>query len=891
MTGIFTLLSVIAILMAYSARKSSQAHAKTIITLTRELADLRQKIVILQLKSSVQPATAAEPHTKQPHIQTDIADSSTSATPQAASITTPASKPLSPAPKTAPASQKIALPIQQTAYIPQAHEPDWFERVIENIQQNWMIWLGGISVGLAGIFMVSHSIRSGYIGPNTQIILALLTGVLLHVGAEYLRRRNLIQPKASPHGTHQVFAALAGGGSITLYAALLTAIHYYQLISPLFAFAALSAVALSTMALSLIHGPVLAILGLTSAYAVPLLTGSEGGSINILLTYILIVTLASLLLTRFVFRLWLWRATLIGATGWWLLAIEAAPVQLSTVAYLAILLWAFIVIPAAQVHQNRNNNDEISIKKINFSSLPLQAGCLIFFAWIMSMAGQQGDAVLQWSWIVLLPVTAFIAAQRPCAWYLVWGAILVEALGWLAYALELTHTGWSLTVLDVSTFGPYLIMSVIISILVGAWFWLKNGPQHTWMSFTLLSPIAWFLLGYLTLGGSVHTDMWSAAALILGVTYGVLTGVFQNNERYRPALVWVILGLHLSYSLAVVFYFSEAALTLAFAFQFISLSVLAKRFELPWLYLILKVVLAIVVTRLTFNPWLATYDIGEHWSLWTYGGSTLFAVIATRIIPAQEPIQRWLEAAALHLFVLFAGAELRYWLYDGDIFASEFSMTEVTINMLLWGSLAITYDIRAQVSTSMSSLYRVFSAVLIGLSALCYVLLLTRFNPWWSGELVSATPIFNILLPAYLGATVLVLAVISRLPNNVSDRIRRNLQWLTGGSFLLFTLLEIRQLWSGADLSLNNPTSEGELYTYSVVGLMYACAAIILSSRYEKPMLYKVGMGLIAVVIAKIFLVDMSGLQGFWRVAAFMGLGFVLLGLAWKYQKSNTTSD
>jgi uncharacterized membrane protein len=55
-------------------------------------------------------------------------------------------------------------------------------------------------------------------------------------------------------------------------------------------------------------------------------------------------------------------------------------------------------------------------------------------------------------------------------------------------------------------------------------------------------------------------------------------------------------------------------------------------------------------------------------------------------------------------------------------------------------------------------------------------------------------------------------------------------------------------------------------------------------------MLYKAGMALLGLVIAKIFLVDMAGLQGLWRVAAFMGLGLALLGLAWMYRKAQPSA-
>jgi uncharacterized membrane protein len=44
-------------------------------------------------------------------------------------------------------------------------------------------------------------------------------------------------------------------------------------------------------------------------------------------------------------------------------------------------------------------------------------------------------------------------------------------------------------------------------------------------------------------------------------------------------------------------------------------------------------------------------------------------------------------------------------------------------------------------------------------------------------------------------------------------------------------------------------------------------------------------MALLLVVVAKLFLIDMSDLTGLWRVASFMGLGLGLLALAWLHQR------
>jgi uncharacterized membrane protein len=100
-----------------------------------------------------------------------------------------------------------------------------------------MIWLGGISVALAGIFMVKYSIDVGLLGPKARVTLGILTGLVLHAAAEGLHRRT--------GGSNPVFAALAGGASITLYAALLAALHLYHLLDPRLVFVLLALVSLA----------------------------------------------------------------------------------------------------------------------------------------------------------------------------------------------------------------------------------------------------------------------------------------------------------------------------------------------------------------------------------------------------------------------------------------------------------------------------------------------------------------------------------------------------------------------------------------------------------------------------------------------------------------------
>src|SRR5690606_21347030 len=152
-------------------------------------------------------------------------------------------------------------------------------------------------------------------------------------------------------------------------------------------------------------------------------------------------------------------------------------------------------------------------------------------------------------------------------------------------------------------------------------------------------------------------------------------------------------------------------------------------------------------------------------------------------------------------------------------------------------------------------------------------------NPLWSNVPIGTTPLWNLLLLSYGLPTLLLLAGGYLLRGTAGARARL----LAGVNLLLFVSLEIRHLWQG-ELSLANATPVGELYTYSAVWLLLGSAAVIGGGWRHSRGLYKGGMALLLLVVAKLFLVDMSDLTGLWRVASFMGLGLTLLALAWLHQ-------
>jgi uncharacterized membrane protein len=66
---------------------------------------------------------------------------------------------------------------------------------------------------------------------------------------------------------------------------------------------------------------------------------------------------------------------------------------------------------------------------------------------------------------------------------------------------------------------------------------------------------------------------------------------------------------------------------------------------------------------------------------------------------------------------------------------------------------------------------------------------------------------------------------------------------------------------------------------------------LILAFARRSDMLRKIAMAGVALTIAKVFLVDTSGLAGLIRVVSFMGLGLSLVALTWLNRKMTAQWD
>ncbi len=172
------------------------------------------------------------------------------------------------------------------------------------------IWAGGITLAVAGFFLVKYSIDMGLLGPKVRVALGFLFGGGLLAGAEIAYRAE------ARIADDRVRQALAGAGLATLYASFYLAGSLYDLVGSTIAFLGLAGVTGAAILLSFRFGLPAAILGLVGGFAAPLLVGSDGANVPLLALYLSLVTGGLTYAGNRQGRSWLALAALAGGLGW-----------------------------------------------------------------------------------------------------------------------------------------------------------------------------------------------------------------------------------------------------------------------------------------------------------------------------------------------------------------------------------------------------------------------------------------------------------------------------------------------------------------------------------------------------------------------------------------------
>ena len=158
-------------------------------------------------------------------------------------------------------------------------------------------------------------------------------------------------------------------------------------------------------------------------------------------------------------------------------------------------------------------------------------------------------------------------------------------------------------------------------------------------------------------------------------------------------------------------------------------------------------------------------------------------------------------------------------------------------------------------------------------------------NPLFTDESTGRIPVFNLLFLAYLlpSAAAGALALYAR---------EKRPYWYSAmlaavAALLLFAYatLSVRRLFKGEFIALWSGMEQLETYSYSALWLVMGVALLAGGVWLRSQVLRIASAALIAIAVLKVFLFDMSELEGVLRALSFIGLGAVLIGIGLFYQR------
>ena len=838
----------------------------TALRLGREVHHLRAELA--QLRAAARPpsapleAAAAAAGAPEPEVAADAAPLVPGSEPASAPAGA-ADASTAPVPTGAPSAPPVRAGFEQ------------------RLAQRWLVWLGGIALALGGAFVVKAAAEQGWLGPVVRIVLAVLLGVGLVGLGERMRRRAV--PGYAP-------AALAAAGVCTLFAAFWAAHAFHGLLPSTITFALLAAVAALAVLLAWSHGPLLAALGLSGAFAVPALVASAEPSPWALLGYLLLPVAGGLAVLRY--RGWPWLAwlCLAGAVLWLGLDLLAPwREDPATVAYILALAALFLLAPAwaaggpgCMPVLNRVATValavlSLAILAIHVSGPPTLAASLGLIL--------LGTLPLLLNRIADVPKTAAVAPPLAAL-----AALLLWHLDPWTLGLELTgDPSIALPPLRLvpEAAGGYARWAAAIAALygLGGLAASRDRAPGLWASLSAAVPVGVLAILYLRLSDLTPSLSWAGLGLALAAAE-LAAASWAQRRRADVVLAAYAAGTVAALALAFTFALEKAWLTVALTAMLPALGLIWRRLAVPGLRTTALVLAVIVTGRVALDPQVSRLVDDEApglgWIL--YGlGLPLAAFLAASRLFARDVADRLaaaLATGALLLWLALGWAVVR-WLMAWAGGPATAPLAEWSLHGLVWLVTGLVLLRRQRIAPWRPTLLA--ALLLCGLGGFVLLGTLLDLNPLDTGLPVGRLPIFNDLLLAY-GLPILPLALIAReLGRQGFARPAAAVAAAALALGLAWLALELRHAFHGTVLT--GDTGPAESWAYTALLLLYAAGLLVAGILLARRALRLASLAVLMLAVAKAFLLDMAGLEGLWRAASFLGLGACLVGIGLVYQR------
>ena len=777
----------------------------------------------------------------------------------------------------------------------------------ERIGTRWVVWVGGLALGLGGLFLVRYAIDEGFFGPGARITAGTLFALALLAAGEWMRRRESGAPvmQLGMLPPAPVPAVLTAAGTLTAFGTAFAAHALYGMIGPALAFILLGAIALATLAAAALHGPALAAVGIVASYGAPFLVSSSEPNAWPVILYVGMVAAAGYGLARI--RLWIWLAvaTLAGA-GLWTFVLAGlfhghAPELTLQFAVQTALAAAFLVIGP-----HRGDEDD--------RPDPLALAALAVFSGLACVALQAsgfglGRAVLAG---VVVALVWGSALRVPAAAGGGLMAALVALAGLFAWPVIGESTAEPVTVLPGAPSSPpmpdalwlFLMLATAVGagLAFGALARLARTRSLSFLGAGLYAaagtagPLALLVMAWWRVSDFDRSIPFALVAGGLALAFAAATAFFQRREAQDPTPS-VVCGVEASAAAALgalaaglTMVLDKGALTVALALTAAGAAWVTTRRPVGTLRYAIGVIGVILLARLALNPTVVAGDPGSipvlNWLLWGYGVPAVAFAAASVLLRRQrdDQVVALTEALALIFAWLLVSFEIRHAVNGAlDMRAPG----HVEAGLQVFATLGFAIGLLRLEALRRSLVLRLATYVFgfMGLAGAVAGLMILDNPLMDSSERVYGGLVLNTLLPGYL-LPALAAILLGRWARG------KRANWFVLGALALGFVLHflwmvtaVRHAFHGESIPLWRSTSDAEGYTYSAVFLLTGLALLAIGIVLRSAPARLASALYVLLTVGKVFLFDMSGLEGAWRALSFIGLGLALVGIGLVYQK------
>lgn len=872
---------ILALFMALLAILIGVKAANRAALLEKELTKLREEVTSLRVSIN---KDSKQPTRQQSSVEEVTKKANSSSSKEHDPITDRASYP-----NTTHQAQYQASEVQLDVFSQEQESilPSRVQSLFSNIQENWLVWVGALAMLIGGGYLVQVIGSHIEFSPFMRVSFAFVLSLLMVLVGEWFHRKEQQNPQRATRaqGFTYVPAAVTGTGLTGIYCTVIFAFVVYQMLTPSVSLIILAAAAFCSLALSLQQGPLMAVLGLIGGYTAPLWIGGSEPNYFLLAGYISAISVAATLLMQKVRSAWISPSIALPHVVWMLLLIESMPLEtlFSWLAiYLSITLYLIFAVPRLGWTLNPRSH-HCQNKWTNPPTATSLAIALLTFSAVTRMP--ELDTLQMVYCYALLVATVWLPAVR---------------------------TGWSLRV-----FLPSILVSATALVVLTVAFDALYMPEHgASILLALATSIALICCRTYCQSLSDRSQLSGVLLLVLAPAMSLIT-LFYVDE-FMQGYLWhwtafcalvtvyyVVLGQRL-HSLALECSAVMHALIVGVAFVWLSDTWLTTAISIQVAVMALqtqsglfrpaswaiKVAMGILVIRLTLLLFIPEWQPVEagHWAwvIVSYLPSLIILLYARATLKQVDlELTNWFEGAFLHVFLMALFTQTNYWLTGqyGYLGHLDFTSAIVFANQAL--VMGMVYSYRSQFAQRLSRIYEAYSYLLWCAFALLIILLNTAESPLVTDNVsAQALPVINMLSVGWLLPACILLIATFRGWNTL--QVHRFAVASLGFALAAIWLgMSIRQFWQTTSMMLYQPTSMAELFSYSVAGLLVGGLLTWRGVTHRGLMMQRVGLVVLAFVALKVFLWDVSSLDGFWRAISFLGLGASLIALGWLFQKLN----